>query len=296
MTTLYQTVQALESLYPLKNAESWDAPGLIVGDLSSQVHRIVCVSDPTLATVRRACGMDGDLLITHHPLFYKPVHEVSGNGVRGEIVRYLVESHCALWVGHTNADVAWRGVAHAAADYFGLQYLHPLVPSKDTDLYGREVGIGRVGELPAPMALRDFAQRVFDALPQTQVGVQVCGDINTMVRRVAVVPGAGDSYLDKVRECEADVYVTSDMRHHPTLDSIERSRYELQLRQSCGLMNETNNRVRPAIINTSHSAIESLWFNYAIPDIADAVENVSGARPEVTWFGIACDPWNYVIH
>lgn len=293
MATLRETVQALEKLYPLEYAEKWDAPGLIVGDLSAEVNRIVCVCDPTLSMVDSALSMGADLIVTHHPLFFKAVHEVSCNGVRGEIVRRLVTSNCGLWVGHTNADVAWRGVAHAAADLFGLRNIRPLVDNNILDSNGHSIGLGRVGELGEKISLRDFAKRVFDVLPHTQLGVQVAGSLDSIVSTVAVLPGSGDSLFDAVRESKADVYVTSDLRHHPATDAIEQALYESYLRNN--LNHDCENKVYPMLINTPHSAIESLWFKYAVDDIADAVNEVSGERPQIVWLGEACDPWNYVI-
>lgn len=294
MTRLYEAVQALEKLYPLEYAEDWDAPGLIVGDLLAPVRRIVCVCDPKLSTVTHAIDMGADLLVTHHPLFFKAVHDVSGRGVRGEIVQRLMTHHCGLWVGHTNADVAWRGVAHVAADAFGLRNLRPLVSTGQSDSAQHPVGLGRVGALDTSMSLRDFSQRVFDVLPRTQLGIQVAGNLDALVKTVAVLPGSGDSLFDAVRESQADVYVTSDLRHHPATDAFEQALYESQLRSK--INPDCEKKVYPMLINTPHSAIESLWFNYAISDIAHAVTQISGERPEVTWLPDSCDPWNYVIN
>lgn len=296
MVSLFKTVQALESLYPLDFAESWDEPGLIVGDMTAPVKRIVCASDPTLSVVKHACDMNADLLVTHHPLFFRSVHEVSGRGVRGEIVRNLIENHCGLWVGHTNADSAWRGVAHAAADAFGLINQHPLVPAEKLDTKGHEVGLGRIGELENPISLREFANKVFKTIPHTEVGIQVCGDIDAVVSKIAVLPGSGDSLFDEVRASGAEVYVTSDLRHHPALDAIEQARYEFLLRKKCGLSQlDNSDSIKPMLINTPHSAIESLWFNYAVEDIENAIKTSSGEHIEVIWLKESSDPWNYVI-
>lgn len=258
MIRLSKVIEAIETLYPLSFAEEWDEPGLIVGDLNSQIQRIVCVSDPTISAVDRALSMGANLLVTHHPLFFKAVHGVSNETVRGEIVQRLISNNCALWVGHTNADVAWRGVAHAAAEYFGLHNLRPIVVSKQIDSAGRNIGLGRIGVLDVPISLRDFAQNVFNVLPHTKVGVQVAGNLDAKVSTVAVLPGSGESLLDEVRKEKVDVYVTSDLRHHPALDAIERAKYESKLRLSSG--EDYIQHTYPMIINTSHSAIESLWL------------------------------------
>lgn len=295
MVRLYDAVQALETLYPLQLAESWDYPGLIVGNLDANVRAVACVSDPTLAMVQQACEEGIDLLITHHPLFFRSVHEVSGSGVRGEIVRILHEAHCALWVGHTNADAAWRGVADAAAEAFGLINCVPLVPTADTQEQ-HPVGLGRLGMLAQSLSLKEFAHRVYNALPHTELGIQVCGDLETPVTRIAVLPGSGDSLFDVVRACKADVYVTSDLRHHPATDAIEQARYEYRLRSQLHNADTTHDMIRPMLINTPHSAIESLWFNYAMEDIPQKIYELTGEQITMRWLQHACDPWNYSIH
>ena len=93
------------------------------------------------------------------------------------------------------------------------------------------VGLGRVGRLPKPVALKDFAQRVFDEVSDhgmtSALGIQVCGDSDTFVQYVAILPGSGDSLFNEVRATGADVYVTSDLRHHPVTDAIEQAPYEV---------------------------------------------------------------------
>ena len=297
MPNLKAVVDVLETLYPLRYAEHWDEPGLIVGDLSAPVHRIVFAADPTSAIVDKAIEAGADLLITHHPLLFRAVHEVSGLGFRGDIVRRLNQNQCALWVGHTNADASVRGVGQAAADLFGLVDQHPLVPIDDPTALG-PVGLGRIGLLPEPMRLEDFARRVFaqvnDYGMATAQGIQMCGDPNAPVRSVAVLPGSGDSLFDEVRAAGVDVYVTSDLRHHPATDAIEQARYEARMRAqgiALGQGSVGDGQVRPFLINTPHAAIESMWFNYAIEDVPKAVEQATGERPEVTWLHDTTDPW-----
>ncbi|MDD6462131.1 MAG: Nif3-like dinuclear metal center hexameric protein [Bifidobacteriaceae bacterium] len=295
---LKQVVDVLETLYPLRYAESWDAPGLIVGELDWPVRRIYCAVDPTYAVVQEAIAWHADLLFTHHPLFFRSVHTVGGQGFRGEIVSLLCQAHCGLWAGHTNADAAYRGQAQAAADAFGLIDEGPLVPIDDPTAKG-PVGSGRVGHLPHPMSLRDFAQRVHDALIPTQLGVQVAGDLDAMVSRVAVLPGSGDSLFDDVRRVGADVYVTSDLRHHPVTDAFQQAAYEARMRAKGIPMGTPGDAVagtadatpRPAFINTPHSAIERMLFRYAIPDVTEALQQRCGAHIEMRMSPASTDPW-----
>jgi hypothetical protein len=270
------------------------------------------------------------------------VHEVSGFGVHGAVIGKLYRAHCALWVGHTNADAACRGVGQAAADAFGLVMQRPLLVTGEQN--GEPVGIGRVGSLSEPMTLRAFAQRVACAVPKTEYGVQVGGDLDALVSKIAVLPGSGDSEFDAVRAANADVYVTSDLRHHPATDALEQARFESSL-QRAGVdlhaasadsddsvdVNDSQDvtpavpddaaatitgtravqckgaevvestkpngsiEMRPALINTPHSAIESMWLDYAIEDVPNAVERATGYRLDVVRLTESTDPWQLVL-
>lgn len=294
--TLEEVVSVLEGLYPLEYAEEWDHPGLIVGDPLWTVHHIVCAVDPRPDVVDQAIDLGADLIVTHHPLFFRPVHEVSGLGFRGAIVNRLITNHCGLWVGHTNADSAYRGVAQAAADLFGLGDTRPLLPRPPSpyDLHagqGIEVGLGRIGRLQEPLRLAELAQRVAGVLPKTALGIQVAGPPRATVSTVAVLPGSGDSEFDLVRHSGADVYITSDLRHHPATDAFQEALHQASLQGSCG----RDGTIRPLLINTPHSAIESLWFRYAMEDIASAVYHATGFAPAIEESAIQTDPWTMVL-
>ncbi|PJM77459.1 Nif3-like dinuclear metal center hexameric protein [Bifidobacterium felsineum] len=298
MPNLKQVIDILETLYPLRYAEQWDEPGLIVGDLSHEVRHIVVAADPTSAIVDKAIEAGADLLITHHPLFFRSVHEVGGLGFRGDIVRRLYGHGCGLWVGHTNADSAWRGVGQAAADYLKLEHQRPLVPIQDAEAE-HAVGLGRIGTLHEPMPLKDFAQHVFNTVSMhgmhTELGVQVCGDLEAPVQTVAVLPGSGDSLFDEVRAAGVDVYVTSDLRHHPTTDAIEQARYEARMRAQGIALGQGSAQTRPFLINTPHAAIESIWFNYALEDVPQAVAQMTGEHITMEWIRDTTDPWTLSI-
>ncbi|AKV55160.1 putative NIF3 family protein [Bifidobacterium actinocoloniiforme DSM 22766] len=298
--SLGEVVQILERLYPLSYAEDWDHPGLIVGSADWPVSKVFCAVDPTLDVVEEAIASGAQLLICHHPLFFRSVHEVGGFGFRGGIVTRLIESRCGLWVGHTNADAAVRGVAQAAADLMGILDQRPLKevgldPNdwsiRDGSTKHESVGLGRVGRLPATMRLEDFARRVAGLLPRTQLGVQVAGEPDARMQTVALLPGSGDSMFDEVRASGVDVYVTSDLRHHPATDAYQQAVYEARLRRR----EDAGGTARPLLINTPHAAIESLWFTYAAKDIQQAVHEATGACLDLQVIDRSTDPWTFSI-
>ena len=81
-------------------------------------------------------------------------------------------------------------------------------------------GTGRVGELAAPMTLREFASHAVEALPRTVWGVRAAGDPRRPVRTVAVCGGSGGSFIDAARRAGADAYLTADLKHHTTLEAV----------------------------------------------------------------------------
>ncbi len=135
-------------------------------------------------------------------------------------------------------------------------------------------GIGRIGVLATATTLAEFAAVVAAALPATGSGVRVAGDPSTVVHRVAVCGGAGDSLLADAQAAGADVYVTADLRHHRALDHIADG--------GC------------ALIDVAHWASEWPWCAQvaALLPAALAVEvGTSADSVEVKVSHLPTDPW-----
>src|SRR3546814_4720325 len=132
------------------------------------------------------------------------------------------------------------------------------------------VGTGRIG-LVEPTTLRDFAQVVAEALPATEQGVRVSGDPERVVRRVAVCGGAGDFLLDRLAGSDADVYLTSDLRHHPAAEFVEKG--------------------GPALIDVAHWAAESTW----LPVVSARLHEALGDTVEPRVSTVRTDPWTFRI-
>ena len=273
--TLFDVVIAFEEVYPPSWAASWDAVGLVCGDPEQRVEKILFAVDPVDAVVDEALTLGADLIITHHPLMLRGVTSVAANTPKGRIVHRLIRSGVALYTAHTNADTASPGVSDALARAVGLTgQLRPLDPDT-TDPEGRR-GIGRIGELPAPLVLRDFADQVARGLPATAAGIRVAGDLDRPISTVAVSGGAGDSLLDAARAAEVDVYVTSDLRHHPASEFVERPG-------------------GPALIDTAHFASEWPWLADGANHLGDALGRSigpNGANVEIHVSTTVTDAWS----
>lgn len=269
-STLADVERCVEELWPVVGAEPWDAVGLLSGDPAAPVRRIQLAVDAVLDTVDEAIESRADLLLVHHPLLLRGVTTVAETRYKGAVVARLIRAGCALLAAHTNADVVAEGTSAVLADRLGLRGTRPLVPSPaDSTL-----GIGRVGDLPEPTTLGRLARGLSDILPATAQGIRVAGEYDRPVRRVALCAGAGDAYLALPDVLGADVYLTSDLRHHPASEARENARV------SRG----------PALIDVSHWASEWLWLDTAAQQLRDALPGV-----EVSVSDLRTDPWDFAI-
>jgi dinuclear metal center YbgI/SA1388 family protein len=132
-------------------------------------------------------------------------------------------------------------------------------------------GHGRVGRLPQPSTLRDFVERVRTALPANASGARVAGDLDAVVSTVAVCGGSGDFLLDRVRDVGADVYVTSDLRHHPASEFRE-------------------HEGAAALVDVPHWAAEATWLPVAEDRVLVRLA-AEGTTVETRVSTVVTDPW-----
>ncbi len=133
LATVGDVVAVMDELYDPAWAQPWDAVGLVCGDPTAPVRRVLLAVDPVAAVVEEAVDWGADLLLTHHPLLLRPVHGVAATTPKGSVLHRLLTSSApygvALHVAHTNADSANPGVSDALARALGLQELRPLDPA-----------------------------------------------------------------------------------------------------------------------------------------------------------------------
>lgn len=357
--------------YDPRWAEPWDAVGLVCGDPSAEVRRVLLAVDPVEAVVAEALDWGAQLLVTHHPLYLGGTSSVAADTAKGRVVHRLISGGCGLLVSHTNADVAPDGVNDALADVLGLRETQPLRPTtadpldklvvfvpldaaerlvdalaaagagqlgdyercawtgegtgtfvakpgadpaigavgERTEVREQRVemvlprgkraavvralvaahpyeepafdlvelaalpgrhGLGRVGVLAEPMALRAFADLVAAALPATATGLRVAGDLDRVVRTVAVCGGSGGDLAASAAAAGADVLLTSDLRHHSASEAAA----------DYGI----------ALIDAPHWATEHPWLERA----ASLLRAVDPTTVETRVSTIVTEPW--ILH
>lgn len=269
MTKVSDVLSVAESLWPVSGADDWDRPGLIAGAFHQEVTKVLLSVDVTSELLDDAVNGGFDLIISHHPFLLRGVTSLSENTAKGAVLAKAIRGNIALFAAHTNADITSTGVSATLAEAFGLADLEPLVPTEPG------IGHGRVGNLRTPMTMVDFARLVAKVLPATAGGIKVSGNSNQVINKVALCGGAGDSFISAALASGADVYVTSDLRHHPAQDAIE---------AAAAIGKDL------ALVDISHWAAESLWLEVAANELKKALP---GVKFEVS--DLRTDPWDFAV-
>ncbi len=112
--------KVMAELYPPQRAASWDNVGFQVGNPDGRVDRILIALEVNDAVIDEAIEQGADMIITHHPLIFKPLSSVTTETMGGAMVLRLIENRIALYAAHTNMDVTEGGTNDFLFEKLGL--------------------------------------------------------------------------------------------------------------------------------------------------------------------------------
>jgi dinuclear metal center YbgI/SA1388 family protein len=217
MPTVGDIAQVLKQLAPLALAEEWDNVGLLVGDESWPADRVMTCLTVTPSTVQEAIDQRANLIVSHHPLPFRPVRTITPATTVGRLLLDLIRNSIAVYSPHTAFDSASAGINQHLAIGLGLQEIAPLKPALSGD---PEEGAGRCGLIGEPLTRRELAERTKAFL--NIEGVRLAGDPNAPIARVAIACGSGGSFLEAAIAAECDVLVTGEATFHDCLEAEAR--------------------------------------------------------------------------
>jgi dinuclear metal center YbgI/SA1388 family protein len=208
-------LEKIERALPLSWAEDWDNPGLAAGDLESKVSRVAVALDVTERTVNDAADNGCELLITHHPIIFKPLGSLRYDRPAPAAIRAAIKRDVALYSAHTNWDSSPHGTNVVLARLLGLEHTLPLAaPAAENGAYG----MGVIGELGAAVPLEDFIAGV--KMKWRLSRCEAFGGADRKVKRVAVGGGSCGSMWPIAAAKGADVFVTADLSYHDRQDAF----------------------------------------------------------------------------
>lgn len=220
MIRLSEIIEELEALAPPELKESWDNVGLMVGDEKQRIQNVYVCLDITSENVQKAVDFGADLIISHHPLIFKPLSRIVESDVTGGIIRTLISNNISAYSMHTNFDKADGGMNDLLATKLGLENIRKFTPDECVNQYGDpQDDIGRVGSLEYPMPLEAFVEHVKSVL--SCHSIKYMGNLSETVQTVALCSGSGGSGIYTAYHSGADAYVTADLDHHDAQTACE---------------------------------------------------------------------------
>lgn len=267
--TIADFISVLEKIAPVTLAESWDHVGLQIGASEAAMTGVLVALDVTPEAIECARQQKLNTLLVHHPLFFKPLHQLVFDTPFAAMVRQAIVGNLNVVVAHTNYDSAPGGLNDELAQALGLQKIRPL-RSASSGL--RDAGLGRVGVLSQAVSLKAFLETVRKTF--SLVGLRRVGNAKSKIKTVALCGGSGAFLIDAARQAGAEVFLTGDVKYHDAFDA------------------RLHGDVGPVILDAGHFSLEQ----YAMRQLAkrlDAQAKKKGWKIPVVFFDQACDPFHF---
>ena len=207
--TVQILLDILHDITPEHLAEDWDNVGLLVGDPRQPVHRILLALDPTCSLAEKAAQGGYDLILTHHPIIFRPLKALRTDTPSGRFLALATQHQISVIASHTNFDSVPHGVSGHLARILGLQQLRPLVPSRRD--CPEACGLGQVGTYSQPLSPEAFLARIEQALQPPWL--LEAGPRPEQVVTVAVCGGSCSDFAELAKQMGADVFLTAEVKH-----------------------------------------------------------------------------------
>lgn len=209
MLKVKDIAKAIEEFAPLSLRESWDNPGLQVGDPEMDITGILLCLDVTEEILQEALKRDCNMIVSHHPLIFAGLKRLTGASATERIAAKAIIDNVAIYSAHTNLDSTFEGVSYEMAHMLGMKECRPLEKSPTGD---SSQGLGIVGEV-SPTPKLEFLRKVKETfeVKDLRYSAQTPGIV---VRKVALCGGSGASLIKNALAEKADVYICGDLKYH----------------------------------------------------------------------------------
>ena len=196
----------IDAFAPFETAESYDNVGILAGDESREVSRILCSLDVTTDTVREAVDLGAELIVSHHPLMFHGVRRLVSGVPEADVLRALIKADLSLISAHTNWDQTALSGSACVARAIGLEEL-------------TQSGYLFTGAFARP---RSAAQIAADLQAAIRAPLRVYGRADQQISVMSFAGGAfGEGYLEALA-AGAQAYLTGEIRHHEITDAVAR--------------------------------------------------------------------------
>ena len=196
MKTISEIYGFLDSLSPFESQEAWDNSGILVGKKSSEIKEIFVALEATMEIVQNI--PHDSLLITHHPLIFKPLKNLCADFYPNNILEILVRKNIALIAMHTNFDLSHLNESFVR-DILGFTH------------YSKENLIIKV---PFRGGFTDILRILEQKMPESTLRIAQSSDF---IDNLIVVCGAGCGAIDDEMLSENTCIITGDVKYHDAM-------------------------------------------------------------------------------
>jgi dinuclear metal center YbgI/SA1388 family protein len=214
---LAQICSQLDIMFPPALAADWDNTGLLVGRPTAEIERVMTCLTLTPDSVSEAVAERADLVVSHHPLPFRGVKQLTTDKTAGGLLLQLAENGVAVYSPHTAFDSAAAGINQQWAQGLGLTNVHPIIPGP---VEMPDLGSGRIGDFSGGGGPADLVRQTKAFLDCDHV--RVVGGNDRPVHRVAVACGAAGDFLGPAIAAGCDAFLTGETNFHTCLESQAR--------------------------------------------------------------------------
>lgn len=214
MTTVNDILAFVETLAPRYMKMDWDNVGLLCGSKATPVTKILVALDPFEHVCQEAAQLGAELIVTHHPLIFRPLPNVTDETSIGRGIMQLCRNGISAINAHTNLDQAPGGINDVLAQVLGLENVEVIQP-KGMDENGESWGLLHCGDVPQ-QPLESFL-----SLVKNRLGCEGLRYVSggRPVRKVAVGGGSCASEMLDALRAGCDTFVTADVKYNQFWDA-----------------------------------------------------------------------------
>lgn len=193
-----------------KLAEDWDNIGFQIGDGEKEIKRILVALDLDNEVYEKSLEENFDMIITHHPLIFKPISSITTSSYKEKLIYNLIKNEIVVFNAHTNLDQADGGVNDELAKLLDLKN-SVLLKLNGLKGFQPEYGYGRVGDIEET-SLAEYIKFIKEKLNIDYLTVY--GNQKRIVKRVAICGGSGSEFIYNAYDENACIYITGDIKYH----------------------------------------------------------------------------------
>lgn len=204
-------IEKLEAWAPKELVDNWDNTGLQIGSPDIEVSKILIALDLDEYALGKAVDEGFQMIITHHPIIFKPLNNITTIDYTGKIISKAIKNDIVVYNAHSNLDLTEGGVNDKLAQILGLKVTSPVTMVIKDDFPEYKIGYGRVGYVD-----RTEFNKYLDLI-KVNLGAShliVYGHNRDFIEKVAVCGGSGSDFIKDAYKHGADIYVTGDIKYH----------------------------------------------------------------------------------